>query len=1114
MANILRLLLFILLSLPGMKTHAQNSAMRLIHSSPDFHVTDVQFHLGEYEFVQVETSDGLAQIILLNASSPMLIKGAPDLPQMTASIQIPNNLEMEIEVISDNYIDIPNISIAASLGNFYRNEPLQNTDRKYSENFNHSLFFPNNIVRLSEPYIYKNVRGQTLIFNPFQYNFETRVLRVHQQIQLRIKSNNRSSIRNCLPPNLIKSNTKNDEELLKHHFINYSVSRSTEANDNERLLIVTTELFKPELTSFISWKRKCGFELEVQTIEQIGNADQLKQFILTRYLNQPFSNLILIGDDGQIPSLLRFGGASDPSFGYVLGDDYYPEISVGRISAETIPELITQLNRILAYDKAEGMNHFNRFTGIASELGPGDNNEFDYQHIRGIGNQLAQSGYAHVDELFDGSQGGADLNGNPNAAELVNTFNSGTGLVMYAGHGVQSKFTTTDFGIDDVNSLNNINQLPFVVSVACLNGDFIQGTCLAESFMRSENNAQAVGAVGAYMSSINQSWNPPMSAQDEIANIISGYSTEITDYSIGNICELACVKMIDDYGNAGAEMAATWHLFGDPTLNLRTKTSQNIEATFLNSIPINTNEIIIYCPVDNALIAISQNDILIGTAIVEGGIALIEFSQLSSLDSISVVITAQNYFPFEGFIHIEPSELPYIALDSIVINDALGNSNAQIDFNEHIYLDIHFSNLGLLNSNEINLSVTSENSDIELINSDCYFDALNALSSTQSSTCVELLIPENIQDQSIFHFNIQFSDDQGNDWNYTYSENVNAPVLQFQASQLLELEGNFNGRADPSELVQLSIPVINTGHSSSLPAELSVSTTSNFIEIHDNLIQLNYVEPNEVINANVEISINPNAVKGSSIPIHLQYVSSGIVLETTILLKIGAIIEDAESHDFAQFNWDTSHVNSWKIDESIAHSGNASFRSYQIMNAESSELSIQISANSNDSIRFYYKVSSEFQWDVFQFYIDDELMLNKSGEVDWTFASLPITAGNHHLQWIYSKDEFVSSGFDAAWIDDIEFPAGTIATLIRPDETQQQFKIYPNPAKRIITIEGQVDFLNTIISIADLQGRIVYSCSNGCYSGNKFELELPESLHTGIYFIRIGKAVHRLVILN
>ncbi|HBC87923.1 MAG TPA: hypothetical protein DCZ94_13295 [Lentisphaeria bacterium] len=75
------------------------------------------------------------------------------------------------------------------------------------------------------------------------------------------------------------------------------------------------------------------------------------------------------------------------------------------------------------------------------------------------------------------------------------------------------------------------------------------------------------------------------------------------------------------------------------------------------------------------------------------------------------------------------------------------------------------------------------------------------------------------------------------------------------------------------------------------------------------------------------------------------------------------------------------------------------------------------------TVSFYYKVSSEKDFDYFRFYIDGTEMLKLSGEVAWTQASYPVTAGKHTLTWSFSKDQAVIGGTDNVCIDTISLPS-------------------------------------------------------------------------------------------
>lgn len=73
------------------------------------------------------------------------------------------------------------------------------------------------------------------------------------------------------------------------------------------------------------------------------------------------------------------------------------------------------------------------------------------------------------------------------------------------------------------------------------------------------------------------------------------------------------------------------------------------------------------------------------------------------------------------------------------------------------------------------------------------------------------------------------------------------------------------------------------------------------------------------------------------------------------------------------------------------------------------------------ALSFYWKVSSEADYDYLRFYIDDMEQDAISGSTSWAPMTYPISSGAHTLMWKYSKDEYVSSGADCGWIDKVEY---------------------------------------------------------------------------------------------
>jgi hypothetical protein len=82
-------------------------------------------------------------------------------------------------------------------------------------------------------------------------------------------------------------------------------------------------------------------------------------------------------------------------------------------------------------------------------------------------------------------------------------------------------------------------------------------------------------------------------------------------------------------------------------------------------------------------------------------------------------------------------------------------------------------------------------------------------------------------------------------------------------------------------------------------------------------------------------------------------------------------------------------------------------------------------------LAFWWKVSSETNWDTLEAQLDGETRLSISGEVDWERRTLEVPAGAHALRWRYAKDETVSAGLDHGWLDDLSFiPRGVAPAVV------------------------------------------------------------------------------------
>jgi hypothetical protein len=137
-------------------------------------------------------------------------------------------------------------------------------------------------------------------------------------------------------------------------------------------------------------------------------------------------------------------------------------------------------------------------------------------------------------------------------------------------------------------------------------------------------------------------------------------------------------------------------------------------------------------------------------------------------------------------------------------------------------------------------------------------------------------------------------------------------------------------------------------------------------------------------------------------------------------LEFGAPVADpiAEAVDDTSLTFTLSGNGNWYYQTTTTYYGGDAAQSADISNNQSTTMETTISGKT--SVKFYWKVSSEANYDYLKFYIDGVEMAQIAGNVDWTQKTYTVTSGTHTLKWSYIKDTYVSSGSDCGWVDKLE----------------------------------------------------------------------------------------------
>ena len=638
----------------------------LVSSSENQITVNVQVP-GFYAF-EVNTPRGEANIISVPKTVTTAQAGEPNLPMIAVPAIVGDQQHYNIRVIDAQYTDFQ-MEVAPSKGDFPRTINPDDVPYTYGEAYSTDAFFPAQNVGLYEPYILRDFRGQNMVVYPFAYNPISKTLRVYYNMTVEMfndgqQGENQISRRS----NTVKMDSEFDA-IYNNQFINYreSMNRYTPMVETGELLIICHDAFMSAMQPFVNWKKQIGRPTTMVGTSTAGNtATAIKAYIQSQYdANSNLTHVLLVGDVAQIPgnqySAGSYGGKSDNMYGQVAGNDFYNDIIVGRFSAETEAHVTTQVNKVIHYERdINATDTWLTFgDGLGNNDGPGHYGEKDWQHIENIRTDLLGYNYTTVYQDYPGVSGYSS-----SAAILSQHINGGVSIIDYCNHGSETSWALNNYNNSQVNALTNVNKLPIVWSVACLNGKYDHSQpCFGETWLRATNGTvnapdptQPTGAVGGMFSYISQPWQPPMYGQDEMIDVlVESYSSNIKR-TLGGCSYDGNMKILDQYGQNANDAKGTylsWILYGDPCLTLRNAVPQDMGVSHASSMSTSATSFTVNATNGNgALATLTRNNEIMGSATINNGTANITFAAPGTTGTATLTVFGYNKITYIATIQI------------------------------------------------------------------------------------------------------------------------------------------------------------------------------------------------------------------------------------------------------------------------------------------------------------------------------------------------------------------------------------------------------------------------------------------------------------------------------
>ncbi|MCF7858646.1 MAG: T9SS type A sorting domain-containing protein [Candidatus Cloacimonetes bacterium] len=587
-------------------------------------------------------------------------------------------------------------------------------------------WFPKNIINIGKPAIMREIRFSQITISPIQYNPARNEIRLIKDIEFEFTIEN-SDTRN---PLIVQPVNSIFTKLTSEKIFGTSANRTFQGGS---YLFIAPDNAAAVLQPLLRWKEKLGFNTKLALLSETGStADEIKAYLQDAYdsWDIPPEFVVLVGDvsgNYQCPAFYVEGylspwNVTDHNYTLLAGDDYFPDILLGRISVQSQSELQTIISKIINYEQ----NPFTEIQWQNRALMVGfvqDWNGYSQREtLMEIRNKLLNFEYSVVDTFIAPWQQGQ--------TQLASSISAGESFVCYRGTGSPTNWGGSNgsmFTLEDIDLLDNGFMLPMITSITCGGGDFATeqaASSFGEKWVLSGSPAVPRGAIGFIGPSEHdtKTWFNNAYA----IGVYQGITQEGL-FRCGEMLLRGKMELYNNYPNShswGNSLNSdqfyfyVYNLLGDPGLQIFTDIPKEIDVVYNTQITSSENfiEIRVETSADDPsgfTIALTSEDSLITTGITDTeGLAVIPID----LPEGSYEITASNYgyIPESGNLMIS-SETDIILEDYYFSEQLISGSIVNLYFTITNISQATYENLILTfvcSDDHINISNSTINVDL------------------------------------------------------------------------------------------------------------------------------------------------------------------------------------------------------------------------------------------------------------------------------------------------------------------------------------------------------------------------------------------------------------------
>jgi hypothetical protein len=1013
------------------------------------HKIHLKSFLGNLKTAEITTREG--EFSLLSADGYYFSgeEGKPQLPVQNRLFIIPPGTKPVVKVLSktERQVDLSELGVKNYLKPRQVSLPKRVDQEKVKFRFDRKTYRKNEF--LGEEAVQVEVLGimrghqiGRVSISPVLYNPVRNKLKVSTETEIEI-----SFIPDQTPLKSLGSvNPTPYDDFLFRNFLNSPkgmLKSSGFPQGPMKYLILSHPMFRDALVPFVEWKTQKGFEvIEIYRGEDgVGSTNsEMRDYLKNIYDNSEGSPpvfLLIVGDHEQIPAFSASGHITDLYYAEYDGDgDYFPELFYGRFSAQTVEQLIPQLEKTLMYEKYEFpdpayLDEVVMIAGVDSRYAPVHGNghiNYAVDYYLNPSNSIFSHTYLHPES-------------GQNAQPIIQNISSGVGFVNYTGHGATDRWESPLFHITSIDTLENFGKYPVMIGNGCQTSRFSVSNSFGEALLRAEGK----GAVG-YIGGTNDTyWDEDYYWAVGLGPIVSNPAYEETGWGMydktfhsnGEPEELWALtqSQMMQAGNMavtenGSRVKFYWevyHVLGDPSLMVYFSQAGSQDPEFPAQLPVGAETIIVQAETHSYVALSNGMDLLDAQYTSSSGIVQLNFAAITEPGEVKLVITKSQKQPFMQNIPVIDYASAYVVHQSVEINDAAFNHNQIAESGETISLDLTIKNHGAMDANDLTIMLTSDDPYVNIIDGLATLDQVLSNASASLIDIFELSLSNETPDKHQAYFTLSITDEFANLWTSGFVIEIRSPDLVLERKWFENSSGErINLMA--GERAFLHVELNNKGGAYIQDLQGTLSVTNPQVQIPVSTDFTGELLPDESVILRFEVELSSDFPYGSQEEFQLEVESPGYSKLFALELTLNGLFEDFESGSFDFMPWTNQSPTDWFVEEPGIINLSRTARSGGIGHNQTTSLYVQMDVEEESEIAFWLRVSSEAKYDYLRFYINDVEIENWSGNLPWREVTFPVFAGINEFRWTYTKDGTVSKGEDAVWIDNVLFPKGSFLT--------------------------------------------------------------------------------------